>query len=29
VTAFFEDVKRRGLKDPLLATSDGAPGIIN
>ena len=28
VTAFFEDVKRRGLNDPLLVTSDGAPGII-
>jgi hypothetical protein len=29
VTAFFEDMKRRGLNDPLLVTSDGAPGIIN
>ena len=28
VTAFFEDTKRRGLNDPLLVTSDGAPGII-
>jgi Transposase, Mutator family len=28
VTAFFEDMKRRGLDDPLLVTSDGAPGII-
>ena len=28
VTAFFEDMKRRGLSDPLLVTSDGAPGII-
>ena len=28
VTAFFEDMKRRGLNDPLLVTSDGAPGII-
>jgi transposase-like protein len=28
VTAFFEDMKRRGLHDPLLVTSDGAPGII-
>jgi putative transposase len=28
VTAFFEDMKMRGLKDPLLVTSDGAPGII-
>jgi putative transposase len=27
-TAFFEDMKRRGLNDPLLVTSDGAPGII-
>jgi hypothetical protein len=27
VTAFFEDMKRRGLNDPLLVTSDGAPGI--
>jgi hypothetical protein len=26
VTAFFEDMKRRGLNDPLLVTSDGAPG---
>ena len=25
VTAFFEDMKRRGLVDPLLVTSDGAP----
>src|ERR1700719_109550 len=24
VTAFFEDMKRRGLNDPLLVTSDGA-----
>src|SRR6516225_4525468 len=23
VTAFFEDMKRRGLNDPLLVTSDG------
>ena len=29
VTAFFEDMKRRGLNDPLLVTSDGAPGIVN
>jgi transposase-like protein len=28
VTAFFEDMKRRGLSDPLLVISDGAPGII-
>src|SRR6266700_4330635 len=28
VTAFFEDMKRRGRNDPLLVTSDGAPGII-
>jgi putative transposase len=28
VTAFFEDMKRPGLNDPLLVTSDGAPGII-
>ena len=28
VTVFFEDMKRRGLNDPLLVTSDGAPGII-
>jgi putative transposase len=28
VTAFFEDMKRRGLTEPLLVTSDGAPGII-
>src|SRR5499427_4659374 len=28
VTAFFEDMKMRGLTDPLLVTSDGAPGII-
>src|SRR5436190_5685639 len=27
-TVFFEDIKRRGLNDPLLMTSDGAPGII-
>jgi putative transposase len=24
----IEDMKRRGLNDPLLVTSDGAPGII-
>jgi putative transposase len=28
VTAFFEDMKRRGLDDPLLVISDGAPGVI-
>jgi putative transposase len=28
VTAFFEDMKMRGLNDPLLITSDGAPGIL-
>ena len=28
VIAFFEDMKRNGLNDPLLVTSDGAPGII-
>ncbi|MEJ2374460.1 MAG: transposase [Pseudolabrys sp.] len=28
VTAFFEDMKRRGLNDPPLVTSDGAAGII-
>ena len=27
VTAFFEDMKRCGLNDPLLVTSDGAPVI--
>src|SRR5262249_22631592 len=27
-TALFEDMKRRGLNDPLLVASDGAPGII-
>ena len=25
---FFEDMRRRGLPDPLLAASDGAPGMI-
>ena len=25
---FFQDMRRRGLPDPLLVTSDGAPGII-
>jgi transposase-like protein len=28
VSTFFEDMKRRGLSDPLLVISDGAPGII-
>jgi putative transposase len=28
VTAFFEDMKRRNLPDPLLVTSDGAAGVI-
>src|SRR6266516_848801 len=28
VTAIFEDLKMRGLNDPLLVTSDGAPGIL-
>ena len=27
VMAFFEDMKLRGLSDPMLVTSDGAPGI--
>jgi putative transposase len=27
-TAFFEDLKRRGLPDPLLVITDGAPGLI-
>ena len=27
-TAFFEDLKRRGLADPLLTVTDGAPGLI-
>ena len=25
---FFHDMRRRGLSDPLLAVSDGAPGVI-
>jgi transposase-like protein len=25
---FFEDMKRRGLADPLLVVNDGAPGLI-
>jgi len=28
VSAFFQDMRARGLGDPLLAASDGAPGII-
>jgi transposase-like protein len=28
VRAFFEDMKRRGLRDPIAATTDGAPGLI-
>jgi transposase-like protein len=27
-TAFFQDLKRRGLLDPLLVVTDGAPGLI-
>jgi putative transposase len=27
-TAFFEDLNRRGLADPLLAVTDGAAGLI-
>ena len=27
-TGFFEDLKRRGLPDPLLVVTDGAPGLI-
>jgi transposase-like protein len=26
--AFFQDLKRRGLRDPLLVATDGAPGLI-
>ncbi len=26
--AFFQDLKRRGLPDPLLVATDGAPGLI-
>jgi putative transposase len=25
---FFQDLRRRGLPDPLLVVSDGAPGLI-
>jgi putative transposase len=28
VTAFFQDMRARGLGDPLLVVCDGAPGII-
>ena len=28
VSAFFQDMRGRGLGDPLLIVSDGAPGII-
>jgi transposase-like protein len=28
VSAFFQDMRSRGLGDPLLVVSDGAPGII-
>lgn len=28
VRCFFEDMKRRGLRDPILVTTDGAPGLI-
>ena len=28
VTAFFQDMRARGLGDPLLVVSDGAPGVI-
>ena len=28
VNALVEDLKRRGLPDPLLAITDGAPGLI-
>ena len=28
VSAFFQDMRQRGLGDPLLAVSDGAPGLI-
>jgi hypothetical protein len=27
-TAFFQDLKQRGLADPLLVVTDGAPGLI-
>src|SRR3546814_20787458 len=28
VSTFFQDMRGRGLGDPLLVASDGAPGII-
>jgi putative transposase len=28
VQAFFQDMRVRGLNDPLLVVTDGAPGII-
>jgi transposase-like protein len=28
VTAFLQDMKRRGLRDPLLSSTDGAGGLI-
>jgi putative transposase len=28
VSAFFQDMRARGLGDPLLVVSDGAPGIV-
>jgi putative transposase len=28
VTAFFQDMRARGLGDPLLVVSDGAPGVV-
>jgi transposase-like protein len=28
VRAFFQDMRSRGLDDPLLVVTDGAPGII-
>jgi transposase-like protein len=28
VSAFFQDMRARGLGDPLLVASDGAPGIV-
>ena len=28
VRAFFQDMRARGLGDPILVASDGAPGII-
>jgi len=28
VRAFFQDMRGRGLGDPVLVVSDGAPGII-